>query len=317
MQITRELLERFGRGQCTPEERQAVERWADDASWPWYAPEGAVPPEIREAVWERLRDHTGIRERSISRRRRMGIWLAAAACAAIVLASVLLTRNSRIPSRRQQVTFSTNDREHKKILLSDSSVVFLSPGSSIRLAQPFPANERKITLTGQAIFEAAHDAKRPFRVVAGDVVTTALGTSFKVTSFPGTGSTRVALSYGKVVVEDLKASGTQDALYLDPGEEAVYDNQTRSIHKTAELNTQFNFRDNILYFKNADLGEVVSKLSEYYRMPIHYDSLKGENWSVSGEFDYQPVSIVLQAIAYSCNIHYEIHNHEIYLQPNH
>lgn len=316
MQITRELLERFGRGQCSPEERGAVERWADDASWPWYAPEGDVPPEIREAVWERLREHTGIRPPRIPRRRRTGIWLAAAACAAIILASLLLTRSARVSPVNQEVTFTTNYREHKKIMLSDSSVVFLSPGSSIRLVQPFPATERRITLTGQAIFEAAHDAKRPFRVVSGDLVTTALGTSFKVTSFPGTGSTRVALSYGKVVVEE-KASGARDALYLDPGEEAVYDNQTRSIRKTADRDTQFNFRDNILYFKNADLKEVVSKLSEYYHMPVHYDALKDANWSVSGEFDYQPVSIVLQAIAYSCNIRYEIRNREIYLQPIH
>lgn len=244
--------------------------------------------------------------------------MAATECAALILILVaaLFTQRFRSPAAYHELVYATTSQQHKKIILSDSSVVFLSPGSSIRLTQPFQGDKRQITLTGQAIFEATHDPARPFSVISGDLVTTALGTSFKVTSFPGNKDTRVALSYGKVIVQDLKTTGGEDALYLAPGEEAIYDRQTREIHKAAKGEEHFNFRQNILYFKDADLAEVLGKLTEYYQMPIHAEALKGVDWSVSGEFDYQPISTVLQAIAYSCNIHYEIRDHQVYLKPN-
>jgi len=319
MKITKDMLERFGRNECSREEMQAIRQWLKEDSWPWYAAGEEVPEEMKETLWKKLQEHIRVTPLSAGRRSRKipaGILMAAAACAVLVLTTVLLNRQPVSPASQQAVVFSTSSTAHKKIILADSSVVFLSPGSSLRVMQPFGKDNREVTLTGEAIFEATHDPRHPFSVISGDLVTTALGTSFKVTSFPGKDETKVALSYGKVVVKDRVTPEHNDSLYLDPGEEAVYDKTTQTIHKSEKANRQFDYKNNILYFKDAGITEVVRKLSEYYQMEVRYDSLQGVNWSVSGEFDYQPLATVLQAIAYSCNIRYEINNHQLVLKPN-
>jgi len=65
------------------------------------------------------------------------------------------------------------------IVLGDSSVIKLSPGSKLVYDTPFQKNKREIWLKGEAYFKVTKDEARPFTVYAAGLATTALGTEFK------------------------------------------------------------------------------------------------------------------------------------------
>ena len=56
---------------------------------------------------------------------------------------------------------------------------------------------RKVRLSGEARFEVAHDADRPFSVQSGEIHTEVLGTVFDVNAYPGSHA-QVILYEGRV-----------------------------------------------------------------------------------------------------------------------
>lgn len=99
--------------------------------------------------------------------------------------------------------------------LDDGTLVALFDGAAIETR--FTRNERVVTMTsGRARFTVAHDPGRPFRVVAGTSVTTALGTVFEV-DMRGS-APRIRLLEGSVDVASRSAD--RPALRLAPGESA-------------------------------------------------------------------------------------------------
>jgi transmembrane sensor len=107
-------------------------------------------------------------------RRGIGLSLAAtalAACIALVAAPSMILR--------LQSDHVTATAELRELELPDGSRVTLSPASAIALA--FGAGERRLRLLeGEAFFEVTPDPTRPFRVEAGKVEASVLGTSFDV-----------------------------------------------------------------------------------------------------------------------------------------
>jgi ferric-dicitrate binding protein FerR (iron transport regulator) len=98
-----------------------------------------------------------------------------------------------------------------RITLLDGSVVTLKDGSRLNLKNNFSGNTREITLEGEAFFEIAHNPKKPFIIHTGSVKTTVLGTSFSIKAIPGETSITVAVTEGKVKVED---GGKLSTIYL-------------------------------------------------------------------------------------------------------
>lgn len=81
--------------------------------------------------------------------------------------------------RKPTADFATGLGETRSITLPDGSKVTLNARSALKLR--FSAAARRVELLGgQAFFEVAPDAARPFEVAAVDIVTTALGTAFDV-----------------------------------------------------------------------------------------------------------------------------------------
>ncbi|MET4896916.1 FecR domain-containing protein [Sphingomonadaceae bacterium jetA1] len=110
--------------------------------------------------------------------------LPVAAAAAITLVVVQSVRQQNQPATIQEFAAATG--EVKMVPLKDGSTVML--GSNTRITVRFSDSGRQVTLTdGNAYFDVAHDAARPFTVSAGQARTVVLGTKFDL-----------ALSHGDV-----------------------------------------------------------------------------------------------------------------------
>jgi transmembrane sensor len=107
------------------------------------------------------------------------------------------------------IRFSTAKGERRTVQLPDGTRVTLNTDTAVALA--YTPNSRLVRLTrGQALFEVAKDASRPFTVEAAGRRVTALGTIFEVRLDPG--RMKVVLVEGRVVVD--RASAASEP--LDP-----------------------------------------------------------------------------------------------------
>src|SRR5688572_15618250 len=66
------------------------------------------------------------------------------------------------------------------IMLADGSRVWLNNESSIRFPLAFGGDVRSVVITGEAYFEVAKDASKPFIVKAGEMEVEVIGTQFNV-----------------------------------------------------------------------------------------------------------------------------------------
>lgn len=134
------------------------------------------------------------------------VGLALAACIALVAGPGLLLR--------LQADQVTSTAEVRPLRLDDGSIIHLGPDSAIDVA--YAEGRRGVRLLkGEAFFEVTPNPRRPFSVVAGDVETVVLGTSFNV-RFVGS-SAEVTVKTGLVRVDNA-GSSPPVALRLEPGD---------------------------------------------------------------------------------------------------
>lgn len=122
-------------------------------------------------------------------------WVTAAAAAFVVVALAA----GPMVGLRLKADHLSGVGKVERIALADGSVVELGPDSAI--AVDYRSDARLVRLlAGQAMFEVASDPARPFRVAAGDISTTVLGTGFEVRKIGD--RTSVAVRHGRVRVQD-------------------------------------------------------------------------------------------------------------------
>lgn len=147
-------------------------------------------PQRRRSDRRRWRDHRPRRNGW-----KVGLGTAAAACALLVALPTL--------QLHLDADHVTGAAQVVPVRLADGSTVQLGPDSAIAVSYS-PSGRTVRLVAGQALFEIQHDPSRPFRVEAGKVTTTVLGTGFDVRRIGG--ATSVAVRHGRVRVDDANTS---------------------------------------------------------------------------------------------------------------
>jgi transmembrane sensor len=224
-------------------------------------------------------------------------WLTAtAAMAACVLLSIglFLTWNGG-PNRRPAASdgvmalqFETRHGEQLTRRLADDSVLHLNTDSAITIR--YGKHERVAVLTsGEADFEVAHEPGRAFRVLAGSVEISDLGTKFDV--LLGRDSTVVTVVEGEVAVgpstvagrpagspwSDVQVSANQQVIIANgiwpPAKAVVVDAQ----RATAWLQRQ-------IAFDHEPLEKVAAEFNRYAPKPIEIVTPGLQKLEISGVF---------------------------------
>lgn len=99
-------------------------------------------------------------------------------------------------------TYQTGVKEVKKILLQDSTVIWLNANSSLTLKKNYGRGSRQVQLSGEANFEVKRDTLRPFIVDASELQVRVLGTSFNVRNYQHLSQIKVSVTRGKVSVNE-------------------------------------------------------------------------------------------------------------------
>lgn len=170
--------------------------------------------------------------------------------------------------------------EMPTIELADGTTIQLNAFSAI--SYRFTAETRTVTLLrGQAFFQVAKDANRPFVVEANGGRTTALGTAFDVRLDPN--STEVTVTEHAVSVTP--HTHAEPAVRVNEGQQAVYDpdGKVKDVRQ-ADTHAVLAWRRGQLVVDNAPVADVVAEIGRHFagRIIISNSDLAARR--VSGTF---------------------------------
>lgn len=173
---------------------------------------------------------------------------------------------------------------HSKIVLPDSSEVFLAAGSKLRFPERFNGGTREISLEGEAFFQVTKNPHKPFIIHTGTVQTKVLGTSFRIEAFQGL-PLIVSVATGKVRVDDYRNHQSRSLAILLPGQKISY-NAEKAIPGNVDVEEVRGWKDGRLVFRNASLGEITNTLERWYNVKFDYQKT---------EKSAEKISVLLQA----------------------
>lgn len=208
--------------------------------------------------------------------RRLGL-LRSLALAAMLVATVSLgfyLSAAQTARLTQNAVYATARAQSRDLELSDGSRVAL--GAATRLHVAYSADVRDLQLAdGEAYFEVAHNAHRPFVVHVGRLRVIAVGTAFNIRK---TGARiELVVTDGAVDVEDgaaLAASAAQTRLPNDgairvaAGQLVVADAGQGLRVRPADPAAATAWRQGRLRFVDEDLAVVVANLNRYTREEV-------------------------------------------------
>lgn len=166
-----------------------------------------------------------------------------------------------------QAAYGTTSGEIKSVAMDDGTEMLLNGGAKVHVT--YYRNKRMVTLTqGEAIFNVAKDAKRPFIVDTSHARVTVLGTRFAVNRLEHL--VRVSVEHGSVRVEkSATAEGDEtDYVILRDGEVAEIHPGKMPQVVTRSAKDAFAFQKGTLIFENATLGEIAETLSRHRKIPV-------------------------------------------------
>lgn len=192
-----------------------------------------------------------------------------------------------------------------KVILPDSSVVWLNSGTQITYRNDFAVSNREIRLTGQAFFNVTKNEKIPLNVYCGDLQVNVRGTKFDVSAYPEDKSIRVFLETGKV--EILHPAALSSPYRLNPGEMAEFNKQSGNLSRSKPDPGKFiSWKEGILVFRDDPMEEVIPKLQRYYNIDIEVNSPAIYQSVFTATLKGETLEEVFKSISFACSVRAQI-----------
>lgn len=179
---------------------------------------------------------------------------------------------------------ATAKGERRTIVLPDGTRVTLNTDTALALAYT-SGNRHVRLLRGQALFEVAKDASRPFSVEAAGRRVTALGTVFEVRLDPG--RMKVVLVEGRVVVDRAAAASELSdpaPTLLKPGQALVAELGVPQRVAPVDVGSELMWREGYVSLEDTPLAAAVAEMSRYTPAPIRVLDEETGRMRVSGVF---------------------------------
>lgn len=205
------------------------------------------------------------------------------------------------------------------LILSDGSKVVLNAATTFKYPTSFNSKNRIVYLDGEAYFEVAKDADKPFIVKAKRQDITVLGTSFNVEAYSSTPFSVITLLSGSISLKAFNDKGEMmSQMFLKPNQSALSNNSSGSVSiqnmqaelATSWMNGEYKFKDTPLIF-------IVKQLENYYDVRIHLEDKKLRRIRYTGTFSLdQNIEEVLKIIDYKKQFIFKKAGKDIYITNN-
>lgn len=169
-----------------------------------------------------------------------------------------------LPALMVQTTvtsYATGKGQHRHVALADGSAIDLDAETQLRVT--LSRSERRVALgDGQAIFDVAHNARRPFVVTAAGRTVRDLGTQFDVKAHGD--QLTVTVARGRVEVGSAASIASGGPVALAPGQRLAIDGAGVGRLTKVDPAETFAWRAGRLVYRAQPLADVVADLNRQF-----------------------------------------------------
>ena len=196
------------------------------------------------------------------------------------------------------------------LTLSDGTRVWLNSETSIQYPVAFGAKERRVFVQGEAYFEVAKDAKKPFTVQFMSSSVTVLGTSFNIRAYPEEKQSQTTLAEGSVRIYSPGSS-----MLLKPGEQAeVKALSGEMVKQEVEVKNFTSWKDGRFVFEQQPLEDIMRTLERWYDIRVIFKDEGAKRISLSGNMKrYGDFSQVMKMLQMTGDVRFELHGNDVYI----
>ncbi|MDE7074389.1 MAG: DUF4974 domain-containing protein [Odoribacter sp.] len=197
-----------------------------------------------------------------------------------------------------------------KLVLPDSTQIWLNSATRLRFPTSFPGKERMVYLEGEAYFEVAPDKDRPFIVSVGELNVQVLGTKFNIKAYSEDAVIYTTLAEGAV-----KAIDTQKdvAMLLAPDQQCIFDKHTGKMDKKdVDAQAFIGWTTGKFIFKKETIEEILKQLGRWYGTTVTYQTPELKNYRFTGHVNrFDEISTLLQMIEKTYHIKFHVQGKHI------
>lgn len=195
-----------------------------------------------------------------------------------------------------------------QLLLSDGSKIWLNAASSLRYPSFFTGDTRTVELTGEAYFEVAKDAFKPFHVQYKNMDVEVLGTHFDIMAYEDEPAVQTTLLEGAVKV----SVGGKTAM-LTPGKQARLAMNGELSIITADTELAVAWVKGYFQFDKSDVKTILREVSRWYNLDIEYKGTVSTDL-FSGKIERSlPLSAIVKLLS-SGNIKLQVEGNKLVVE---
>lgn len=167
----------------------------------------------------------------------------------------------------EYATLTTPRAKQQQLVLHDGTKVWLNAASSIRFPSSFVTGKREVEITGEAYFEVAKDAAKPFIVHVGASSIQVLGTHFNVMAYSNEQSLQTTLLEGSVKF----MSGTKSVL-LKPGQQSQLTGGNQvTVVPDVDVEMAVAWKNGKQAFSKSGIQAIMRQVERWYDVDIVYE----------------------------------------------
>lgn len=239
------------------------------------------------------------------------VWTRYAAALTIVVVGGAVALWSML--KNPQMTTVTANGRVLAVTLPDSTKVWLNKNGTISYPRNFDGDERRVELTGEALFEVTKNPTKPFIVNSKGVETRVLGTVFDFKTEAGNGQEEVTLLEGRLEVSGLDGEGK---VIIKPNQKAIINKNLHTMEvKNVYAQLEAVWHDGMIPFENMSIADIALVLSRFYGVDITLADNMDRRQTYSGYIRRnETIDSVLNALTYTIPFRYHTSGKHITLE---
>lgn len=302
-----DLLHKYEKGICTPDETVALQQWLDGiaAGANDYVFEAEHKKQVRYKLLQSvLRQGMGGKASLVRMR------LTRLTAAAAVLVAITAWWWFAQPHLIKEVASA----QVRRLVLPDSSVVWLNKNSAIAYNSAFTGNRYLVLEKGEAFFDVKKDPDHPFVIKSGEVFTTVKGTSFSVRKDFYTNDAVVSVLTGRVAV----SHNADTMAVLLPGHRLRYVTAMQLRMEDSVTPGEVNgWIEGETILQRASVHDVADWLHTSFGVNVLNRNIRyNGNYYLSFKkgITLQEALRIINLVSSKQNVHFSLHNNEVVIE---
>lgn len=222
-----------------------------------------------------------------------------------LIASSIYFATQKMPV--EYIEVRTNPGMVATVTLPDKSKVWLNSKTYLKYPQKFTGETRDVVLDGEAYFSVQKDRSKKFIVSTPfNLKAEVLGTEFNIEAYKESNKVTTALVSGSVRLTYQSKDNKEEALLMKPNEEFEYNAKIGKLKQNdTYMATLTAWKDGLVIFRNTSFEEALKILGKRFDSEFIVKNDLLYNYSFTGTFQSQHLSLILEHFRLSSNIQYK------------